>query len=597
MPDLKLVPVDYNPFDTSMGVEPSAPTPLSNAFSGAVEGLATLPQRAIGNSQFSLDTGTYDPAVPVEAALTAMTGGVGGVPARAGETVLGAGPVLKSGAMKAPSELYHVVGSDYTEGQPLKTLYSRLGDKAYDVFAEKWPESGDLGQYHAHRNFFYDNAEDAAQHADVFGGRVLRVDPSKVNDLYLDTLEKSYQKPGFWATKSDVPADALSPFAETNSATAGIGPASGPVGIRAYHGSPHDFDAFDLSKIGTGEGAQAYGHGLYFAENENVAKGYRDNLSQGLATPTQARVPVGDVDFEIMDAGRKASDIPQQRLDTLSTNITEALRMGLDPREAAMTLAKTDKERAAAEAMLEAGKKYFPSAPGKMYEVNINADPEHFLDWDKPLSEQPQVVQDWYNARVAPGLKTREVGNNPNLGPLTDVIHPDGGSLGVFTADKLPDVLSNPAKYVPTKGIDIVRNTPRPSFPIRDNPQSPWKASGANSYEEALAMVGGDKARVIKMLTPDPAYASQTLKSAGIPGIKYLDQGSRAAGDGSRNYVVFDDKLIDIIKKYGMAGLSMLPPATAAFMSSRIKPVDHDPFEPGAGALVPVDHDPFEEHL
>ena len=45
--------------------------------------------------------------------------------------------------------------------------------------------------------------------------------------------------------------------------------------IRAYHGSPHDFDKFDLSKIGTGEGAQAYGHGLYFAENENVAKSYK----------------------------------------------------------------------------------------------------------------------------------------------------------------------------------------------------------------------------------------------------------------------------------------------------------------------------------
>jgi GNAT superfamily N-acetyltransferase len=32
-------------------------------------------------------------------------------------------------------------------------------------------------------------------------------------------------------------------------------------GIRAYHGSPHDFERFDSSKIGTGEGAQAYGHG------------------------------------------------------------------------------------------------------------------------------------------------------------------------------------------------------------------------------------------------------------------------------------------------------------------------------------------------
>ena len=46
----------------------------------------------------------------------------------------------------------------------------------------------------------------------------------------------------------------------------------GGLGIKAYHGSPHDFDRFDLSKIGTGEGAQAYGHGLYFAENEGVAE-------------------------------------------------------------------------------------------------------------------------------------------------------------------------------------------------------------------------------------------------------------------------------------------------------------------------------------
>ena len=35
--------------------------------------------------------------------------------------------------------------------------------------------------------------------------------------------------------------------------------------VRAYHGTPHDFDRFDLSKVGTGEGNQFEGHGLYFA--------------------------------------------------------------------------------------------------------------------------------------------------------------------------------------------------------------------------------------------------------------------------------------------------------------------------------------------
>src|SRR6185437_7065525 len=48
------------------------------------------------------------------------------------------------------------------------------------------------------------------------------------------------------------------------------------MGIKAYHGSPHDFDAFDLSKIVTGEGAQAYGHGLYFAENPEVSEAYKN---------------------------------------------------------------------------------------------------------------------------------------------------------------------------------------------------------------------------------------------------------------------------------------------------------------------------------
>src|SRR5262245_56435755 len=50
-------------------------------------------------------------------------------------------------------------------------------------------------------------------------------------------------------------------------------------GLKAYHGSPHDFERFSLSHVGTGEGAQAYGHGLYFAENPDVAAHYRSKLS------------------------------------------------------------------------------------------------------------------------------------------------------------------------------------------------------------------------------------------------------------------------------------------------------------------------------
>ena len=66
-----------------------------------------------------------------------------------------------------------------------------------------------------------------------------------------------------WAAEMATNAVGMgTPFAQ-----AGALGSAGGKGIKAYHGSPHDFDRFDLSKIGTGEGAQAYGHGLYFAEN------------------------------------------------------------------------------------------------------------------------------------------------------------------------------------------------------------------------------------------------------------------------------------------------------------------------------------------
>jgi hypothetical protein len=82
--------------------------------------------------------------------------------------------------------------------------------------------------------------------------------------------------------------------------------------IRAYHGTPHKFDKFDMSKIGTGEGAQAYGHGLYFAENEGVARSYRDTLTQraadGYSTPH----------FNAQQQVRRFGDDPERAAEVIS---------------------------------------------------------------------------------------------------------------------------------------------------------------------------------------------------------------------------------------------------------------------------------------
>jgi hypothetical protein len=54
------------------------------------------------------------------------------------------------------------------------------------------------------------------------------------------------------------------------------------------------------------------------------------------------------------------------------------------------------------------------------------------------------------------------------------------------------------------------------------------------------------------------------LKELGIPGIRYLDQGSRGVGEGSRNWVVFSDDIIEILKKYGI----IAPPVGAGLFGA-----------------------------
>jgi hypothetical protein len=280
---------------------------------------------------------------------------------------------------------------------------------------------------------------------------------------------------------------ALKPAA--TAATKAVAKEVGGLGdfINAYHGSPHDFEKFDLSKIGTGEGAQAYGHGLYFAENEGVAKGYKEALAGG-NDPMMAMAK---------DALRRANGDGKLAADQLRSGLFQD-RPGVA--ELADKLASGWKPE------------------GKMYQVAIKASPEHFLDWDKPLGEQHPKVQE-----ILKGIPGRKVTGDS----VYDAPYRDRLSVQDFYHTLAKDM-------VPAEDL-------RPGFDARS-----------------------------------PHAAMNALREAGIPGIKYLDQGSRGKGDGTRNYVVFDDKLIDILKKYGIAGLAALPAAGGHHF--RTSEVDHDPF-------------------
>ena len=63
------------------------------------------------------------------------------------------------------------------------------------------------------------------------------------------------------------------------------------------------------------------------------------------------------------------------------------------------------------------------------------------------------------------------------------------------------------------------------------------QAVRSKKYEGMRA--GIPEAEAVPSLSYGQAAASRQLREAGIPGIRYLDQGSRGAGKGTSNFVVF----------------------------------------------------------
>ena len=254
--------------------------------------------------------------------------------------------------------------------------------------------------------------------------------------------------------------------------------AGGLVGmIKASHGSPHAFTKFLMSKIGTGEGAQAYGHGLYFGEgfDSPVAKEYRDALSGVEVGGKVLKPDWDDPNYYPLQALRKhGDDIEKARQDVYERN---ARIPGGWPEEL--------------EAFESLAKQGITRNQGHLYNVELRwpdaareaADPlseEHFLHWDKPLSEQPESLQ-------------KKIGMGVLFGP---------------------------------------------------------EMTGQQAYEQIARenlLKHGEGSNHAK------AASDFFRESLGIPGIRYLDQGSRGAGQGTHNYVIFDEDIPNIVSRNGVS--------------------------------------------
>ena len=284
-------------------------------------------------------------------------------------------------------------------------------------------------------------------------------------------------------------------------------------GFRAFHGSPHDFDKFSMSKIGTGEGAQAYGHGLYFAENEGVARGYRDALS-ARAAPNDARGNAFDLVQRMGgDVDATAELLRESIPTTTSPNTEQFLRETL----------KHIEDGTYAD---------FERPLGRMYEVNINANPEDFLDWDKPLSEQHARVRESLGTRVE-ALRQAGAGlpQDPIGEALWRVAHPQGGFDKTDFSRSVPEQATERLRDAGIPGIRYLDAGSRSFTPttIKDTP------SGSELYW------GND---------PVPVDVFPTRQAA--------EEAAKQFDTRSRNYVVFDENLIEIVRKYGIAGAATL---------------------------------------
>jgi hypothetical protein len=83
-------------------------------------------------------------------------------------------------------------------------------------------------------------------------------------------------------------------------------------------------------------------------------------------------------------------------------------------------------------------------------------------------------------------------------------------------------------------------------------PGDPLKYTGGDAYLAARSVMPGFNDPGVGAGAAD---VSQVLHAAGVPGIRYLDAGSRGAGEGSSNTVVFSPEIMNIIRRYGLAGL------------------------------------------
>ena len=303
----------------------------------------------------------------------------------------------------------------------------------------------------------------------------------------------------------------------------------------AWHGSPYDFDEFDLGSIGGGLGTQAFGWGLYFTENKNVAEKYKvERKSKNKFTLNGNDIPIeyapvieqifGGINVEnnkesLLNRLVLNRDDEQSNLDLVTKNLNE-LDGVLDfiTQNSKFTINKLptlvdNKFERMATVILN-------DAKTKAKSDNKRVNKEYLFDVIEELQNRYKKHYIFYNDIVS---KISYLIDNIDSFEVTSVYKPTLYNVEIPDTDTMLDYskpINEQSEYVLNK--------------IKQLDSTDINKTGKEFYNDLSERLGGNK------------NASLKLNELGIKGIKYKH-------GLSHNFVVFDDQAIKVIEKYNQS--------------------------------------------
>ena len=277
----------------------------------------------------------------------------------------------------------------------------------------------------------------------------------------------------------------------------------------AWHGSPHDFDKFDLGAIGTGEGNQAHGWGLYFAKKKSVSRNYQKELSKRLGTtnPKLFKVEIPD-EKTMLDEDKY---FKEQNKDIINKIVSAVNNLEIDKRKA----------------LLDHYKEHPSYTTNKEYEKilgkiqSVKQDREYISE---ALTNNVNKIKEKIAREAAAeyGYNFDELKADNTFEMAKKLIGEINEKLSALEKEK--EVEGAKEKIKEDKILESIGDT---------FTKAPY--TGRDVYVALSKAFGGDKG------------ASEFLNSTGVKGITY-----DGYTDG-RCYVVFDDKAIKVIEKYNQS--------------------------------------------